>query len=152
MGNMTALVLSSCRMVVVMDTNVFIAALLGPAGASRQVLRACLNGRLLPLMGAALFAEHESLLAREPLFRECRLNSRQRDALFNAYLSVCRWTTIYYGWRPNLRDEADNHLIELAIAGGASVLVTKNVRDFQGAELQFPGLRVLQPEKLMKEI
>jgi uncharacterized protein len=53
---------------------------------------------------------------------------------------------------PNLRDEADNHLIELAVAGGASVLVTKNVRDFQGAELQFPGLRVLQPEKLMKEI
>ena len=38
------------------------------------------------------------------------------------------------------------------MAGGASVLVTKNVRDFQGAELQFPALRVLPPEKLMKEI
>ena len=139
-------------MVVVLDTNIFIAALLGPAGASRQVLRACLDGRLLPLMGAALFAEHESFLSREPLFQKCRLDSRQRDVLFDAYLSVCRWTTIYYGWRPNPRDEAYNHLIELAVAGGASVLVTKNVRDFQGAELQFPGLRVLPPEQLTKEI
>ena len=139
-------------MVIVLDTNIFVAALLGPGGASRSVLRASLDGRLQPLMGEALFVEFESLLAREPLFAGCGLNARQRDDLFNAFLSVCRWTTIYYGWRPNLRDEADNHLIELAVAGGASVIVTKNVRDFQGAELQFPGLRVLTPGDLLKEI
>jgi putative PIN family toxin of toxin-antitoxin system len=139
-------------MVIVLDTNIFVAALLGPGGASRSVLRACLDGRLQPLMGEALFVEHESLLAREPLFAVCSLDTLQRDDLFNAFLSVCRWTTIYYGWRPNLRDEADNHLIELAVAGSASVIVTKNVRDFRGAELQFPGLRVLSPGDLLKEI
>jgi predicted nucleic acid-binding protein len=80
------------------------------------------------------------------------LDARQRDALLNAFLSVCRWTNIYYGWRPNLRDEGDNHVIELAVAGGASAVITKNVRDFQGAELQFPGLRVLSPEEMLKEI
>jgi len=103
-------------------------------------------------MGAALFAEYESLMSRSSLFKSCRLDARQRDALFNAFLSVCRWTTIYFGWRPNLRDEGDNHLVELAVAGGASVIVTKNVRDFQGAELHFPGLRILPPEALLKEI
>jgi hypothetical protein len=30
-------------------------------------------------------------------------------------------------WRPNLRDEGDNHLVELAIAGGAEAIVTYNV-------------------------
>ena len=139
-------------MVIVVDTNIFVAALLGPGGASRSVLRACLDGRVQPLMGAALFAEYESLLKRESLFQRCRLDAQQRDALFNAFLNACRWTTIYYGWRPNLRDEADNHLIELAVAGGASVLVTKNVRDFRGAELHFPGLRILTPEEFLKEI
>jgi len=33
-----------------------------------------------------------------------------------------------------------------------AVLVTKNIRDFRGAELQFPGLRVLSPGDLLKEI
>ncbi|MFY9823412.1 MAG: putative toxin-antitoxin system toxin component, PIN family [Thermoanaerobaculia bacterium] len=139
-------------MVIVLDTSVFVAALLGPSGASRSVLRSCLEGRLLPLMGTALFTEYESLLSRDSLFKECRLDAGQRDVLFDAFLSVCRWTTIYFGWRPNLRDEADNHLIELAVAGGASIIVTKNVRDLRGAELQFPGLRVLRPEDLAKEI
>lgn len=147
-----AQVLSSPLMIIVLDTNIFVAALLGQGGASRAVLRACLEGRLHPLMGAALFAEYESLLARAELFEDCRLDRTQREALLDALLSVCRWTTIYYGWRPNLRDEADNHLIELAVAGGAATIVTKNVKDFRGAELQFPGLRVLPPEKLLQEI
>jgi len=138
-------------MIVVMDTNVFVSALLGKGG-SRAVLRACLEGKLQPLMGAALFAEYESLLGREPIFRGCRLSAGQREELLNSFLSVCRWTTIYYGWRPNLRDEGDNHLIELAVAGSASAVITKNVRDFRSAELHFPGLRILLPEEVLQEI
>ena len=134
------------------DTNVFISALLGPTGASRAVLRSCLEGRLQPLMGAALFLEYESLLSRESLFKDCLLSPDQREALLNAFLSTCRWTTIYYSWRPNLRDEADNHLIELAVAGGAEAIVTKNTRDFKTAELHFPGLRFLRPEELLQEM
>jgi putative PIN family toxin of toxin-antitoxin system len=137
---------------VVVDTNVFVASLLGPSGASRSILRGCLEGRLVPLMGAALFAEYESLLGREALFRECRLDSGQREAVLNAFLSVCRWTVIYFSWRPNLPDEADNHLIELAVAGGAGAVVTKNARHFMSAELHFPGLRILKPEQLLKEM
>ena len=140
-------------MVVVVDTNVFISALLGSgAGASRGVLRACLQKRLSPLMGAALYAEYEALLGRADLFKDCRLDASQRETLLNAFLSVCRWTTIYYGWRPNLPDEADNHLIELAVAGGSKAIITHNLRDFERAELTFPGLRIVRPEQILKEI
>ena len=38
--------------------------------------------------------------------------------------------SVYYRWRPNLRDEADNHLIELTVACGADYLVTRNIKDF----------------------
>lgn len=53
---------------------------------------------------------------------------------------------MYYIWRPNLPDEADNHLIELAVAGGADLIVTRNLRDIQRGELQFPPLRIISPE------
>ncbi len=33
--------------------------------------------------------------------------------------------TVYYGWRPNLPDEGDNHLIELALAGSAQAIVNR---------------------------
>nr|WP_228025325.1 PIN domain-containing protein [cf. Phormidesmis sp. LEGE 11477] len=45
-------------------------------------------------------------------------------------MSISHWTFIYYTWRPNLKDEADNHLIELAIAGSASLIATNNLKDF----------------------
>lgn len=137
---------------VVLDTNIFIAAVLGPTGACRQILRGCLLQDYLPLMGNALFLEYEALLSRSELFGHCMLTPRERESLLNAYLSVCRWVTVYYGWRPNLRDEADNYLIELAVAGGADCLITKNRRDFIGADLQFPGLRVHSPESFLEEV
>ena len=137
------------RMVV--DTNIFVAAVLGPRGASREVLRRCLRRRYQPLMGTALFLEDESVLSRDELFINCRLGPEEREALFNAFLSVCQWQSVYYLWRPNLSDEADNHLVELAVAGQATMIVTKNVRDFVQTELHFPDLRIVQPEELLKE-
>jgi predicted nucleic acid-binding protein len=103
-------------------------------------------------MGAALFAEYESLLGRKKLIEGSSLQPAERQAVLNAFLSVCRWVKVYSLWRPNLRDEADNHLIELAVAGGAEAIITKNVRDFQDAELVFPSLRILRPEELLSEI
>jgi hypothetical protein len=54
--------------------------------------------------------------------------------LLEAFPSVCEWLDVYFGWRPNLSDEGDNHLIELAVAGGAGWIVTNNLADFERAE------------------
>ena len=137
---------------VVIDTNVLIAALLSGTGHNRAVLRECLQRRVDPLMGEALFHEYEDLMAREQLFRSCPLSGPERDSLFAAFLSTCDWVEVYYLWRPNLRDDADNHLIELAVAGSADMIVTNNVRDFLGAELRFPEIRIVDPAAFMKEI
>ncbi|MCI0561619.1 MAG: PIN domain-containing protein, partial [Nitrososphaera sp.] len=99
----------------------------------------------------ALFHEYEAVLSRAALFKKCVLTAEEREELLDAFLSVCRWTRIYYLWRPNLPDEADNHVVELAIAGVAEAIVTKNVKDFEGAELRFTGLRVLRPEDFIAE-
>lgn len=134
----------------VIDTNVFIGACLGE-GACRAVIAACLEEKLAPLMGVALLAEYEDVLSRTDLFVRSRLDAGERDELLDIFLAACRWTRIYYGWRPNLQDEGDNHLVELAVAGGADYVVTRNLRDVARMELLFPGLRVVSPETLLKE-
>jgi putative PIN family toxin of toxin-antitoxin system len=136
---------------IVLDTNVFVGACMG-VGASNRVVAACLEGHVTPLMGTALFAEYEDVLGRQALFAGCRLTLDERSELLDIFLSVCRWTRIYYGWRPNLPDEADNHLIELAIAGGATRVVTRNLRDVARMELRFPSLLVLDPEAFLQEL
>ena len=133
-----------------MDTNVFIAAMLSPSGGNRGILRACLDGRAHPLMGAALFHEYEDVMGRSEPLRKSPLQPGDREALFEAFLSVCEWVKVYFLWRPNLPDEGDNHLVELAIAGGADAIVTNNVKDVRRSELSFPSLRILTPAEFLK--
>lgn len=138
---------------IVVDTNVFVSALLGrQEGASRKVLWACLEKRFSPLMGESLYNEYEDVVSRDGLFNRCPLSRLERDRLLDAFFSVCQWIMIYYTWRPNLRDEADNHLIELAVAGNAEYIVTQNIKDFQGPQLHFPELRILSPDAFIKEV
>ena len=135
---------------VVVDTNVFIGACLG-AGASNAVVTQCLAGNALPLMGNALFAEYEGVLARSTLFVKSRLNAGERDELFNIFAATCEWIRVYYQWRPNLRDESDNHLIELAVAGNARYIVTRDIRDLASSQLAFPHLKIVTPEQYLKD-
>ena len=134
---------------IIVDTNIFIAAILSPAGENREVLRACLLGRALPLMGAALFHEYEDLLGRSALMAKSKLTNKQRNELFEAFLSVAEWVKVYFLWRPNLPDEADNHLIELALAGAAESIVTNNLKDLRQGELRFPGLKIQTPHQFL---
>jgi len=136
---------------VVIDTNVFVAALLSPHRAPRDVFRLCLQRAIQPLMGMALLAEYESLLRRPELFAEAPLTLQEREELLNAFLHVCAWVKIHFLWRPNLPDESDNHLIELAVAGNADYLITGNLRDLVRGELLFPGLCVIDPRGFVEE-
>lgn len=136
---------------VVIDTNGFVGACMG-VGASNAVVRACLEHRLVPLMGVALLTEFEATLSRDELFATSRLHAAERSILLDTFVSLCEWTRVYFLWRPNLKDESDNHLIELAVAGDADVVVTRNLRDLRGAELRFEPLRILSPEDFLKEL
>lgn len=136
---------------VVVDTNILVAALLKGGRSARAVLRGCLQGHYRPVIGPALLAEYEDVLGRGTLFAQSLLTPAERNLLLDAFLRSCRWVEVFYAWRPNLPDEADNHLVELAVAGQADVIVTRNLRDLARGELRFPGLRMLAPEPFLEE-
>ena len=135
---------------IVVDTSVFTAALIGVDGPNREILRRCLKGQYRPLMGNALFSEYEAVSARAEILDRCPVSIDEIRALLDAFCSVSEWVPIYFLWRPNLTDEADNHLLELAAAGNAQWIVTNNIRDFAHAELNFPEIRILSPETLLE--
>ena len=134
---------------IVIDTSVFVAGLRSKGGASRQLLRRALIGDIQPLFGNALWLEYQDLLGRDVWGHST--TPAERLQVLAALAQKGRWVTVYYGWRPNLPDEADNHLIELALAGGASVIVTHNVRDMARGELRLGKLRILTPAQCLEE-
>lgn len=123
----------------------------GRNGAPREVLSLALRRQAQPVFSAALFAEYEDVLAREKLFARCPLDASEGDALFDALLSVSDWVRMHFLWRPNLPDEADKHVIELAGASAARTIVTANLADFKRAELLFPGLTICDARSYLKE-
>ncbi|MEI6068775.1 MAG: putative toxin-antitoxin system toxin component, PIN family [Methylococcaceae bacterium] len=135
---------------VVVDTNVLVAGLISGKGPNREILRLCLKGDLQPFVGNALYLEYQDLLNRENIQALCQQTSVSLMEFLDGFAQVCKAADARYLWRPNLRDEADNHLVELAIAAQASYIVTNNIADFARAELKHLGYEVITPAQLLR--
>jgi putative PIN family toxin of toxin-antitoxin system len=135
---------------IVLDTNVLVAALRSQGPANRLLL-ACLAGRFAPRIGQTLLMEYEDVMGRDAPFRGGGLSHAEREAVLDALLSVSGWVRVYFSWRPNVPDEGDNHLVELAVAAQAQYLVTHNTRHLKRMELRFPQLSILTPSQLLEK-
>ena len=138
-------------MKVVIDTSVWISALIKKESAARELLRLVFADKVFPQMSEALFYEYEAVMQRKKIQKLITpLTEAEQEHLFYAYLSSYKWNEIYYMWRPNLKDEDDNFIVELAVASGVEYIITYNIKDFQQSELTFRH-QVITPEQFIKE-
>lgn len=137
-------------MKVVIDTNVYIAALIKKDSKAREILRLAFYKKIFPQISEPLFLEYEDVMKRDDIKKYIPLSEKEQEELFQAFMSVCRWNKIYYLWRPNLQDEKDNFLIELAIASGAKTIITYNKKDFEHMQLSF-DIEIATPEEFIKK-
>jgi len=124
-------------MKVVIDTNIWISALISKDGLSRDVIRLALREHIFPQISTSLLVEYESVMKRAKVQNLCALSVQEQEELFYAYLSTCKWNEIFYLWRPNLKDKDDDFLVELAVASNAKVIISENKKDFEAYELLF---------------
>jgi putative PIN family toxin of toxin-antitoxin system len=134
-------------MIVVIDTNVLVAALRSTGGTSFRLLQELQKGRFDFALSVPLFLEYEDVLKR-PAMVPLPLAAIDR---FLRYLAGNgRTQSIFFLWRPFLRDAKDDMVLELAVAANCSAIVTFNARDFVGVD-QF-GLEVLTPYEFLMRL
>ncbi len=62
-------------------------------------------------------------------------------------LSVSVECRVYFLWRPHLIDPKDDLILEVALAGGASFIVTHNTRHFGNVDSL--GIRAVTPAEFL---
>lgn len=122
---------------IIMDTNVLVAALRSRTGWSRRMLSQVLRSELVAGVSVPLFIEYEAVLQRVEQREAFGLTEREVDAFLAGLASVLRPIDISFLWRPQLKDPADEMVLEAAVNGQCSHLVTWNLRDFAQAAPRF---------------
>ena len=115
------------------------------------MLRLVRERLVTPLAAPALFLEYEEVLKRPEQCLATGLSTEQVDLFLAALSDAIEPVELHYRWRPQVRDPADEMVLEVAINGRADALVTHNVRDFADVASRF-GIRLLRPAEVLKRI
>ena len=133
---------------IIVDTNILVAATRnrnGPPFALMQLVRA---HNILMCCSPVLFLEYEDVLQRPEQRAASGLRVKDVDAILNELAALLEPVLTHYQWRPQLRDPADEMVLEAAANARVHALVTYNLRDFAPAK-RF-GIPVLTPEQTFK--
>jgi putative PIN family toxin of toxin-antitoxin system len=135
----------------VVDTSVIVAGLRSQLGASNRILTLVAERRLVPLVTTALFLEYEDVLNWPEQRLATGMSVDDVVGFLAALASAAEPVDVHFMWRPQLADPADEIVLEAAVNGRASAIVTHNVRDFLPATRDF-NIEVITPSVMLKRM
>jgi putative PIN family toxin of toxin-antitoxin system len=135
----------------VLDTDVVIAGLRSPTGASAELLRMARRGELTLLISVPLFIEYDAKCLEKEHLGAAGLTTQDVQVFLDALTVIAKPVSIHFTWRPQLTDPADEMVLETAINGQATALVTFNRRDFGKAPAAF-GIELLLPSEALRRL
>jgi predicted nucleic acid-binding protein len=133
----------------VLDTDVMVAAIRSDTGASNLLLRAALARRCTPVVSVPLVIEYEAVMSRAEHLAASGLTRGDVGVLIDGLVAVARHVRVDFLWRPQLRDPADDMVLETAVNGGGRMLVTFNRRDFRAGATRF-DLEIKAPREALE--
>ena len=137
-------------MKIVMDTDTVI-ALRSPGGASAELIRRARRGEIQMAASVSLFMEYEAVCTRPEHALAAGLNRRQVGIFLEALAHIVDPVEIHFLWRPQLRDPADELVLEAAVNAGADALLSFNLKHFAQAASRF-NLKLLQPGPFLRSL
>jgi predicted nucleic acid-binding protein len=134
------------------DTNVLVAAFRSSLGTSFALLQRVLHGELPLVVHPKLIYEYRDVLCRPEMLGASGITVQEAEVVLAQLVAKATEIDVRYLWRPNLHDEGDNFILEIAVAAWPCTIVTHNITDFQRAELRFPHIVLITPGQLMKSL
>lgn len=126
---------------VVLDTNILVGAAYAEGSASRRIVEACLNGDLIAVLSPALRREYEQILRQAVRVRG--FDDELRRLLDQAEIVEPQQTP-----RVVPDDPEDDKLVAVAVAAGASALIT-NDRHLLALDPHGP-VRIVRPAEFVR--
>jgi putative PIN family toxin of toxin-antitoxin system len=137
---------------IILDTNIIYQALYRSAGVSHAILQLVRSGEIQIAVSVPVFEEYRDVLYRPKTIKETGRSKEDMEKVLDFIALIGVATPINYLWRPNLRDEADNMFVELALASGSEYLITRNVGDYTiDNELILDSFSITTPSDFLKE-
>lgn len=134
---------------VVLDTNIVVAGMRSPSGASAELLRRVRARRLIALSSVPLFTEYEAVATRQEHLVAAQASVSEIEAVLDVLALYVEPVEIHFLWRPWLSDPADDMVLEVAVNGRADALVTFNTGDFKGVREAF-GIELATPREILR--
>ena len=135
-------------MKLILDTDVVVAAMRSPSGASAEIIRLARRGRVTLMVSVALALEYEAVCSRIEHQVAAELSEKEVNVFVDTIISLAEPVTMHFLWRPQLRDPCDEMVLEAAINGEVDALVTFNAKDFGDVPGHF-GLELLLPRDVI---
>jgi putative PIN family toxin of toxin-antitoxin system len=136
-------------MKILIDTSTIIAAVRSPTGASAEIVRRVLLGQVAMVCSVPLFLEYEAVLLRPEHLKVAGAVTTDIANLLDALAGKLIPVEIQFLWRPQLRDANDDMVLEAAVNGQVTSIITFNVRDFLPQANTF-GVAVKTPGDFLK--
>lgn len=134
-----------------LDTDVVVAGMRSPTGASAALLRLARRKKFTLLLSPALAIEYEAICTLPEHYGAAGLTHYEAQQLVDVIIAVSEEVERHYSWRPFLRDPGDEIVLETATNGRAQAIITFNQRDFAGVTDNF-GIPVLLPGIALRRI
>jgi putative PIN family toxin of toxin-antitoxin system len=135
----------------VLDTDIIIAAMRSPSGASAALLMAVRRGEIRMLANVALALEYEATCRRAEHGVAAGLSPAQVGVFIDAVIALAEPVETHFLWRPQLRDPGDELVLEAAVNGQANAIVTFNQKDFGEIPMKF-SVEVLAPVDALRRM